>query len=495
VSGEYKIGDKVHVEGYTDFYQGEPELQVVSIDVIGEGTVEPTEVTAADINGLTHLGDLVTVKGVIDSIDVVNGLIQTIMVKDEAGNLCRVFIDGYITTGTEVENAEVGYHVTATGLSSYDDTWPDTDYFARIRIRSRADIVCTAPTWSDPVWTWTQTETGYSAQAKFTRSTGEEQTLTAEVTSVDVAGSCTEDAKTVYTATVVFNGTTYTDKKEVVTQAAPIHTPGEPVKENVVPATCTAGGTYDLVVYCTRCGEELSRTHETEAELGHDFQPDKVVPPTCTANGYTLYKCSRCDATEQREPTDMIAHTPGEAKKENAVPATCVVDGHYELVVYCTVCGTELSRTPATEEATGHAWGDWTPDGEAQHKRVCAKDETHVETGAHTFDEGVVTVEPTVTAAGEKTFTCTVCGYKKTEEIPKTEPEALLGDVNNDGEVTAADARLALRAAVGLETYEPGTRAFKAADVDLNETLTAADARLILRKAVGFDDKEFGNKG
>ena len=410
VSGEFKIGDKVHVEGYTDFYQGEPELQVVSIEVIGEGSVEPTEVGAADINGLTHLGDLVTVKGVIDSIEVVNGLIQTIMVKDEAGNLCRVFIDGYITTGAEVENAAVGYHVTATGLSSYDDTWPDTNYFARIRIRSRADIVCTAPTWSEPVWTWTQTETGYSAEVKFTCSNGEEQTLTAEVTSVDVAGSCTEDAKTVYTATVTFNETTYTDKKEVVTKAAP-------------------------------------------------------------------------------------GHTPGEAVKEKVVPATCVVDGSYELVVSCTVCGAELSRTPATEEATGHAWGEWTPDGEAQHKRVCANDPTHVETEAHTFGEGVVTVEPTATAAGEKTFTCTVCGYKKTEEIPKTEPEALLGDVNNDGKVTAADARLALRAAVGLETYEPGTRAFKAADVDLNETLTAADARLILRKAVGYDDKEFGKKG
>ncbi|MBR1758824.1 MAG: CehA/McbA family metallohydrolase [Lachnospiraceae bacterium] len=143
VSGEFKIGDKVHVEGYTDFYQGEPELQVESIEVIGSGSVDPTEVTAKQINDLDKLGSLVTLNGTVESVEEANGLIQTIMVKDEEGNIARVFIDGYITTGKEVENCEVGAKITATGLSSYDDTWPETDYFARIRIRDRADIICT----------------------------------------------------------------------------------------------------------------------------------------------------------------------------------------------------------------------------------------------------------------------------------------------------------------------------------------------------------------
>lgn len=38
-----------------------------------------------------------------------------------------------------------------------------------------------------------------------------------------------------------------------------IHTPGETVTENEVPSTCTVAGTYDSVVYCTSCGDELSR--------------------------------------------------------------------------------------------------------------------------------------------------------------------------------------------------------------------------------------------
>ena len=142
VSGNYKIGDKVHIEGYTDFYQGEAELQVVSIEVIGEGSVEPTEVTAEQINDQSVRGSLVTLTGTIESVEKANDLIQTIMVKDEEGNVARVFIDGYITTSYEVENCEVGNTVSATGLASYDDTWPDTDYFARIRIRDRKDVVC-----------------------------------------------------------------------------------------------------------------------------------------------------------------------------------------------------------------------------------------------------------------------------------------------------------------------------------------------------------------
>lgn len=142
VSGEYKIGDKVHIEGYTDFYQGEAELQVVSIEVIGSGTVEPKEVTAKEINDLSVLGSLVTVKGTVESVEKANDLIQTIMVKDAEGNTARVFIDGYITASYEVENCVVGAEIAATGLSSYDDTWPDTDYFARIRIRDRKDVVC-----------------------------------------------------------------------------------------------------------------------------------------------------------------------------------------------------------------------------------------------------------------------------------------------------------------------------------------------------------------
>ena len=63
----------------------------------------------------------------------------------------------------------------------------------------------------------------------------------------------------------------------------------------------------------------------------------------------------------------------------------------------------------------------------------------------------------------------------------------LPGDVSGDGQVTAEDARLCLRQAVGLENYAPGSDAYNACDVTGDGAVTAEDARLILRAAVGLE--------
>lgn len=64
---------------------------------------------------------------------------------------------------------------------------------------------------------------------------------------------------------------------------------------------------------------------------------------------------------------------------------------------------------------------------------------------------------------------------------------ASIGDVDGDKTITAGDARLALRAAVGLEAYDFNSGEYKACDVDFDGQITAADARLILRAAVGLE--------
>ena len=148
VAGNFKIGDKVRITGTTSSYQGERQLSVSSIKKIGEETpIEPTEVTAAQVTGGSVLGSLITVKGVITRVEKNNGLVETILVKDADGNICRVFIDGYITTDKDVVNAEVGREITVTGIASYDDTFvlsDNTPMAPRIRIRDRADVVCGA---------------------------------------------------------------------------------------------------------------------------------------------------------------------------------------------------------------------------------------------------------------------------------------------------------------------------------------------------------------
>lgn len=66
--------------------------------------------------------------------------------------------------------------------------------------------------------------------------------------------------------------------------------------------------------------------------------------------------------------------------------------------------------------------------------------------------------------------------------IIKIVKDVVLGDVDGDGKVTAADARLILRASVGLEEVDTDV-----ADMDGDGKVTAADARLALRESVGLE--------
>ena len=160
VAGNFKIGDKVRVTGTTSSYQGERQLAVTTkIEKIADAAAPaPKEVTAAQINDGSVLGSLVKIKGTITRVEEAEGKIQTIMVRDAAGKEARVFIDGYITKDKEVQNAIVGNQVEAVGLASYDNTFvlsDGTQVYPRIRIRDRADVVCTAG--ETPVETWSIT--------------------------------------------------------------------------------------------------------------------------------------------------------------------------------------------------------------------------------------------------------------------------------------------------------------------------------------------------
>ena len=188
---------------------------------------------------------------------------------------------------------------------------------------------------------------------------------------------------------------------ETKTEAVPAtgHTPGEAVRENEKAATCEEAGSYEEVVYCTVCHEEISSKTETIASLGHDWDEGTVTTPaTCTQEGVKTFACSRCDAT-RTEVIEKTPHTPGEAVRENEKAALCETAGYYEEVVYCTVCKQELSRETVTVEALGHDW-----------------------------DDGVVTTPATCTKEGVKTFTCSRCKETKTEAIdklPHTPSEAI----------------------------------------------------------------------
>ena len=245
------------------------------------------------------------------------------------------------------------------------------------------------------------------------------------------------------------------------------HSPSAAVKENIVEPTCTQNGSYASVVYCERCGAELSRQTVSVEATGHDYGAWTKLDDT---------QHQRVCANDKTH-IETADHTWDGGVITTA--ATCTEDGVKTYT--CTVCNATKTETIP---ATGHSYGEWTKLDDAQHQRVCANDPSHVETENHAWDDGTVTTKPTDKAEGVKTYTCTVCGAERTEAI------RIIGDADGDGKVTSADARLALRASVRLKEKDDvteGSAGYLACDVDHDGEVTPTDARLILRASVGLE--------
>ena len=199
------------------------------------------------------------------------------------------------------------------------------------------------------------------------------------------------------------NDVLFKDSVTYIFKQPHVHTPGEAVVENEVPATCTTDGSYDEVVYCTECGEELSRETKTTDKLDHtagEVVIENEVPATCTAGGSydEVIYCTVCNEELSRETKtiDKLDHTAGEPIIENAEPATCTAGGSYDEVIYCTVCNEELSRETKTTEKLGHTPGDVVIENE---------------------------VAATCTAGGsyDEVIYCTVCNEELSRETKTTE--------------------------------------------------------------------------
>ena len=193
------------------------------------------------------------------------------------------------------------------------------------------------------------------------------------------------------------------------------HTAGETVVENNTPATCTDDGSYDNVVYCTVCGEELSRKTVT-VPAGHKYE-HVVTAPTCTAGGYTTHTCSVCGDKYTDSVTEKIAHT--EMTLE-AVAPTCSTTG-LTAGKKCSVCGnttveqTEVAKLPHTEVVDAAVDATCTTDGKTagSHCDVCGEviiAQTVITALGHT-EVADAAVEATCTTDGKTAGShCDVCG-------------------------------------------------------------------------------------
>ena len=240
-------------------------------------------------------------------------------------------------------------------------------------------------------------------------------------TPVDVSAkdaTCTEKGNTAGTKCSEC-GTIISGVEEIPAKG---HTPGKAVKESVVLATCEAAGSYEEVVYCEVCKEELTRVSKTLPAMGHtrgEAVRENVIDSTCADEGSCdeVVYCEVCKKELSREAKviEKKAHTPVDVAE---VPATCTepgttagtkcdvcgtilsgvkeipANGHTEVIrnakpatdtedgytgdVYCEVCN-ELLRNGEVIPAT-HVKITWIING-VKHETVCAKGEIPVYNG------------------------------------------------------------------------------------------------------------------
>ena len=179
-------------------------------------------------------------------------------------------------------------------------------------------------------------------------------------------------------------------------------------------ATCKTAGTKTYT--CTVCKTTKS---ETIPKLTtHNWDAGKVTKEaTCTEKGVKTFTCTVCKNTK----TEEIEATGHIVIVDAAVAATCTTDGKTEGS-HCSVCNAVFMEQTEIK-ATGHSFGSWMKLNDAQHQRICANDNSHVEREDHQWNDGEVTKEATINNEGEKTFTCTVCHATKAEPIKEPSQE------------------------------------------------------------------------
>ena len=119
----------------------------------------------------------------------------------------------------------------------------------------------------------------------------------------------------------------------------------------------------------------------------HWDQGEIITEATCTEEGEKKFTCSIC-GDEKTEKVSATGHQHTEIR--NKKEATCKETG-YSGDTWCKDCGKKILSGQTIAKTENHSW-----------------------------DAGKVTTKATCTEEGEKTFTCSICGDKKTEKISAT---------------------------------------------------------------------------
>ena len=190
--------------------------------------------------------------------------------------------------------------------------------------------------------------------------------------------TCTEEGEKKFTCSICGD-----EKTEKVSATGHQHTEIRNKKE----ATCKETG-YSGDTWCKDCGKKILSGQTIAKTENHSWDAGKVTTKaTCTEEGEKTFTCSICgDKKTEKVSATGHRHTEIRNKKE----ATCKEEG-YSGDTWCKDCGKKILSGQAIAKTEDHSW-----------------------------NQGEITKEPTCKEEGEKTFTCSICGDKKTEKVSAT---------------------------------------------------------------------------
>ena len=225
------------------------------------------------------------------------------------------------------------------------------------------------------------------------------------------AATCTEKGWDAYEAC---SRCDYTTRKEI---PALNH---DFVHHDAQAPTCTEKGwAYDT---CSRFGCNYITRKELPA-LNHDLKQYAAKAPTCTEIGWNAYEtCSRCDYTTYAE-LPALNHD----YQAVTVAPTCEADGY--TVFTCSRCKDSYTADPTDQ--MGHQFGAWSPNGTGSQSASCLRQGC-----AHTgsTDCRKFTFR---TAEGEALTFCPVCGQaENAAQLEKIEAATAWA---NSGSLSAED--------------------------------------------------------
>ena len=274
---------------------------------------------------------------------------------------------------------------------------------------------CTSHTYGSAVITKQPTCTSEGTKTKTCTQCGATVTetiakLSHSYTTTVVAPTCTANGYTLHKCSVC--GTSYKDS----TTKATGHSYGNSVVTKQT--TCTSEGTKTKT--CAKCNATVT---ETIPKTSHKYA-DTVVAPTCTADGYTLHKCSVCGNSYKDNTTKATGHSYGNSVVTKQ--PTCTSEG--AAIKTCTKCNATVTEKlpakghtavtdkgcPATCTTAGKTDGS--------HCSVCntvIKVQTVINATGHKSSGWIVNKAASIGVKGSKHKECTVCKkVLETAEIP-----------------------------------------------------------------------------